>query len=98
MDETKVTTVDIFGREYKIRGFADEAYISKVAKYVDGKMRELAKNSSSISHDKLAILAALNIADELFRDKELTKENLAVVEQKSEELIQKIDDCLNTSI
>jgi cell division protein ZapA len=91
MDETNVTSVEIFGREYKIKGFADEKYIVKVAKYVDGKMKELSKNSSLSSGDRLAILAALNIADELFRGKEEASETFSLIEQKSDELIQKLD-------
>jgi len=91
MEESNVTTVEIFGREYKIKGFADEKYILKVAKYVDARMKELAKGSSVPSHDKLAILAALNIADELFKGKEEASETFSMVEQKAEELVEKLD-------
>jgi cell division protein ZapA len=91
MEESNVTTVEIFGREYKIKGFADEKYILKVAKYVDARMKELAKGSSFPSHDKLAILAALNIADELFKGKEEASETFSMVEQKAEELVEKLD-------
>ena len=41
------TTVEILGREYKIRGAADEAYISEVARYVDAKLREVSQGSAS---------------------------------------------------
>lgn len=94
MNETQVTTVQIFGREYKIKGFADEKYIVKVAKYVDEKMKELSTSSSMIAQDRLAILAALNIADELFRGREEATETFSLVEQKSDELIQKLDDSI----
>ncbi len=96
MDETNITAVEIFGREYKIKGFADEKYIIKVARFVDGKMKELAKNSSVPSHDRLAILAALNIADELFKGKEETTETFSLVEQKADELIQKLDQTFSS--
>ena len=66
MDTLSVT---IFGSEYKIRG-ADPDYIQVVAAYVDGKMRELEQRLPAGSQTKLAILASLNIADELFRERD----------------------------
>lgn len=91
MDDVKATTVQIMGREYKIRGFADKDYIVKVAQYVDGKMRELSKSSSLPSHDKIAILAALNIADELFQEKQATSEALSSIERKADDLVAILD-------
>ena len=91
MDDVKATTVQIMGREYKIRGFADKDYIVKVAQYVDGKMRELSRSSSLPSHDKIAILAALNIADELFQEKQATSEALSSIERKADDLVAILD-------
>jgi cell division protein ZapA (FtsZ GTPase activity inhibitor) len=67
--EPNTQSVTIFGSEYKIRG-ADPDYIQVVAAYVDGKMRELTQRVSGGTPDKLAILVSLNIADELFRERE----------------------------
>ena len=67
--EPNTQSVTIFGSEYKIRG-ADPDYIQVVAAYVDGKMRELEKRLPAGSQTKLAILASLNIADELFRERD----------------------------
>ena len=91
MDDVKATTVLIMGREYKIRGFADKDYIVKVAHYVDGKMRELSKSSALPSHDKIAILAALNIADELFQEKQAVSETLSSIERKADDLVAILD-------
>jgi len=91
MDEVNVISVEICGREYKIRAFADERYILKVAKFVDEKMKELAKSSSLPSHEKLAILTALNIADELFREREDKAETLSMVEERCAHIIQKLE-------
>jgi cell division protein ZapA len=91
MNDMNVTTVQIFGREYKIKGYADRDYILRVAEYVDGKMRELARNSSLPSHDRLAILAALNIADELWQEKQKTSEAFSSIEQKADELIELLE-------
>ena len=94
MEQSSATTVQIFGREYKIKGHADETYIQAMAKYVDGKMKELSHSSSLPSQDRLAILAALNIADELFQERNKTSEALSSVEQRAEQLIALLDQSL----
>lgn len=63
------TTLKIFGREYNIKGDVSSSYMEEVACYVDSKFHELA-NTCTSSLD-MAILAALNIADELFQEREL---------------------------
>ena len=60
--ENNKVVVKIFGEEYPIAGSADQAYISRIADYVDSKMKETAKNSQIKSRDKVAILAAMSIA------------------------------------
>jgi cell division protein ZapA len=66
--EPDTLSVTIFGSEYKIKG-ADPDYIQTVAAYVDGKMRELEKRLATGTPTRIAILASLNIADELFRER-----------------------------
>lgn len=66
--ESNTVSVSIFGSEYKIKG-ADPEYIESVAAYVDGKMRELERRLATGTPTKIAILASLNIADELFRER-----------------------------
>ena len=55
----------IFGQMYTIRGELDEAYVQKLANYVDEKMRAVADAASTVDTQKVAVLAALAIADEL---------------------------------
>jgi cell division protein ZapA len=55
--------VEIFDQAYHLRG-TDPEYIFKLAEYVDGKMRAVAGQTSTIDSMRLAVLAALNIADE----------------------------------
>ena len=62
--------VNIYGTEYPIRGEVDVEYIRQIAEYVDRKMREVDQTTAAKSSLKVAILAALNIADELFRERE----------------------------
>ena len=61
------TTVNIFGQEYSVRGGADGEHVQRVAAYVDERMREVARSSNQVSSVRVAILAAMNIADELLR-------------------------------
>ena len=96
MMEKNATTVEIFGREYKIRGVADESYIQKVASYVDGKMREVSEGSSLPSSDRLAILAALNIADELFQERNTLSDGYSNIEKKAHRLISILDQNLQS--
>ena len=62
--------VNIFGNEYGIRGEADPGYIKEIAGLVDSKMREVSEIMDIPSHAKVAVLAALNIADELYKARE----------------------------
>ena len=94
MEQPSVISVKIFGREYKIKGHADKGYIEEMANYVDKKMKELAGNASLPSQDTLAILAALNIADELFRERGVSSEMFSSVEQKADHLIALVDQSL----
>ena len=55
--------VEIFDQAYNLRG-SDPEYILKLAEYVDAKMRAVAEATNTIDTVRLAVLAALNIADE----------------------------------
>ena len=60
-------TVVINGIEYNLRGKEDELYLSKVAAYVDNKIREISGSNKKLSTSSAAVLTAVNIADELFK-------------------------------
>jgi len=57
--------VEIFGQTYSIQGDLEAGYVQKLAKYVDDKMRAIADATSTVDTQKIAVLAALAIADEL---------------------------------
>lgn len=59
--------VTIFGQSYTLRTDQKPSYIQNLAEYVDGRMREVADLTRTADTAKIAILAALNIADELHR-------------------------------
>ena len=55
--------VEIFDQVYNLRG-SDADYIIQLAEYVDGKMRAVSEQTATVDSVRLAVLAALNIADE----------------------------------
>jgi len=63
-DDAATTPVNIYGRTYQLRGNEDGAYLAELASLVDGRMREVADATGTADTLKVAILAALNIADE----------------------------------
>ena len=69
-EKSSTEKVEIFGQEYKIKGAGDPEYIHMIAGYVDSKMREIAHSSGIMSQSRIAILAALNIADELHQERD----------------------------
>lgn len=94
MNENDSTSVEIFGRKYKIKGVEDESYIRSVAKYVNDRMLEVSKAASFPSQDRLAVLAALNIADELFQQRRASADGYASIAQETDRLIRFLDDSL----
>lgn len=66
-DESEATEVEIFGAVYPVRGRDDREYLQGLARRVDRTMREIAGQVSTVDTTKIAILAALNLADELSR-------------------------------
>ena len=62
---TTPVKVEIFGQSYAIRGELDEPYVQKLAAFVDQKMRAIADATATVDTQKIAVLAALAIADEL---------------------------------
>jgi cell division protein ZapA len=78
--------VYILGQRYTIKGDAPEEHIRKLASYVDEKLKEVHNSSPNITPVKASILAALNIADELFRLKNEQEELTRYIEEKTETL------------
>lgn len=91
--EPDTLSVTIFGSEYKIKG-ADPEYIGEVAAYVDSKMRELERRLSSGAPAKIAILTSLNIADELFRERNERERLLTELKGKARSLGTALDASL----
>ena len=59
--------VEIFGQTYTVKAGADPGYVEELAAHVDAQMREVGKTAGAVDSVRVAVLAALNIADECFR-------------------------------
>ncbi len=91
--ENKVK-VQIFGSTYSIQGEADADYIIRLADYVNEKMKEVGGNLQSGNQLQVAILAALNIADEYFQIREIKRNLVSDLEKKANALITMLDEGL----
>ena len=89
----KLVNVRIFGQEYPIWASSYEDYIKEVAAYVDKKMHEVQRSvPSSMNASKIAILAAMNISDELFGARRGEYSFKGEVESKVKSLIERIEE------
>ena len=87
--------ITIFGQEYSVKAPADPTYIKKIAEYVDTKMREVQSGfSSTQSSNRIAILSAMNITDELFNARKKGDSDDIEIEEKITSLIELIDDSI----
>jgi hypothetical protein len=64
-----IVTVEILGQRYPIRSALDPTYVLELAGYVEAKMQAAASENQSADSLRIAVLAALNIADEFFRSR-----------------------------
>jgi cell division protein ZapA len=89
--DSRVVTVEINGMRYPIRSHLDAAYIADLAAYVEQKMLLAAKESPAGDTLKIAVLAALNIADEYFRARDDSQAQRTDLSQRARELEQMLD-------
>jgi cell division protein ZapA len=93
-DEGRVVPVEIAGQRYPIRSSLDPEYVARLATYVDEKMRAAADTSPSGDSMRLAIIAALNVADELFRCRDASRARNGELAERTEELERLLDRVL----
>jgi len=83
--------VSIMGQKFMLRSDSDDGYVQKVAKYVDGKIDEVVQNTKSVASLNVAILAAMNIADEYLKYQNQNTSKLADIEKRISDLVELID-------
>ena len=88
------TEVEIFGAVDNVRGSEDRGYLQELADLVDRKMREVAQHVNTADTARIAILAALNLADELFRLEKRQAEERVEIREKVAELTEELSRAL----
>jgi len=89
-----VVTVEIAGQRYPIRSGLDERYIAELAAYVDQKMRAAVNAAPESDMLGLAILVALNVADDFFRARQQESSAHGELNERALRLEQIVDDVL----
>ncbi|MEI7641044.1 MAG: cell division protein ZapA [bacterium] len=101
MDKS-IITVNIFGSDYNIKGVAETDYMLKIAAYLNEKMNEIHDATGIKDPKRIAILASINICDELFEARKNLKdpvpaEQLQAIRNRIENLISAVDKELPTA-
>jgi cell division protein ZapA len=91
MGKERLIEIKVFGQTYTVKSDAEEDHIQAVAQYVNEKMDEVLKKTRSVSTLNVAILTALNIADDLMKERGEKMALLREVETKSKDLAEKIE-------
>ena len=94
MSEGRVIPVEIMGRKYPINTSLDPEYVERLAAVVDEKIRAAAKLTPNGESLQLAVLAALNIADELLRCRDASDLSSDRIAERAEELGRLLDRVL----
>ena len=89
-----VTHVRIFGTEYPVKGDGDSDYVRSIADYVNRKMVEVDATMSNKAALKTAILVAMNIADELFKE----RQSQAGLVEEINQRVQTLSDTVQVSL
>ena len=89
------TEVEIFGQAYNVRGEGDPDYLLELARFVDARMREVAAEVATVDAMKIAILAALNIADEFSRYRNQRQKSTGIWIEKTKEISERLDKVIS---
>ncbi len=92
---TKTIEVEVFGHRFSLQGEGDEAYFHELAEYVDAQMRTLAKQTRTSTPTKIAILTAINVTDQLFRQQRKDSGD-SEMERRAQLLVEVIDEHLES--
>ena len=88
------TKVEIFGQMYSIQGELDAKYVQRIAKYVDEKMQAIADATKTVDTQKVAVLTALAIADELHRMQRERNDREELLSEQAERCLTLVERAL----
>ena len=93
-DATTATAVTILGRTYHLRGNGDPDYLHELASVVDARMRTIAEATGTADTLKVAILAALNLADDYLQSCRRSDRSVQDADSRLEHLVTVLDEAL----
>jgi cell division protein ZapA len=91
-----IVSVEIAGQRYPIRSSLDVAYVTELATYVDEKMKAASQAAPTSDMLGLALLVALNIADECFRARQQSSSSSGELNERALRLERLVDDALGS--
>ncbi len=93
-DAPQIVTVEVMGQRFSIRSSLDVEYINRLASYVDHKIHAATEHSTGGDTVRIAVLAAMNIADEYFRSRDTETSLEAALKTRAGEIERMVDDAL----
>jgi len=90
----RIVSVQINGQSYPIRSTLDQEYVTRLAAYVDERIKVVADATPSCDSVRVTVLAALNIADELFRCRDAVQARDGELAERTSELERLVDAML----
>jgi len=89
--------VEIFDQVYHLRGESEEAQAQELARYVDERMRAVAEVTGAVDSLRVAVLASLHLADEIFRLRARQQELETEIRERAERCLDIVDRTLERS-
>src|ERR1700727_3007820 len=89
--------IQIYDQSYNVNADGNEEYLKELAAYVDGKMRTIAESTHMVDSLKVAVLAALNIADEMFTTRQKQQEIEGPLSKRVEKCVAMVEKALEMS-
>lgn len=93
-DTSSLVHVEIFGQTYTLRAGAEPGYVEELARHVDAQMRDVNRTGPAVDSVRIAVLAALNIADECFQLRGKLRQADESSRQKAVELARELSATL----
>ncbi len=89
--------IEIYDQVYNVQADGDEAYVKELASFVDGKMRSVAEATHTVDSLRVAVLAALNIADEFFTLRQRQEQLEGPLRKRVERCVSLVEKALERS-
>jgi cell division protein ZapA len=91
------TKVQIYNQTYSLQGDLDQAYLQELAGFVDAKMHAIANLTSTVDTQRVAVLTALAIADELNTLRKEKSDREELLKEQAERCLTLVERALKQS-